>query len=285
MDDELYEDDDTAEMERPQRKRRAGTIVLFVALAVVLVGCGVIVNLARGVDRDAPEAASRTRSANPSSEAPVALTQTSSAPPSPPPPPPPVVVEETAEAPAPEHTTKPGCEPSRGPKQLEKSTVKGYLDKAAGTAYWGTGTKPAYADIRVPKRLLYAIAEQESGWQSSIKACDGGIGIMQIMPTTQTFVNYRFGKQYDCNKPTDNVNLGANYLAWLIAYYGDEIAKQHKKTTANYTVTGNLELLRPVISAYNWGTDGVAPNMGSFPNQQYVDNVLELMNGSHAGLY
>ncbi|HTJ40288.1 MAG TPA: lytic transglycosylase domain-containing protein [Dactylosporangium sp.] len=284
MDDDLYEDDDTAEQELPRRRRRGGAILLGVGLVVVLFGCGVIVNLARGVDRETPTA-STSRQARATSEA--AVAETSSAPPSPPPAPPPTTTApiETVEAPAPEHTTKPGCEPSRGPKQLPKSTVKGYLDTAAGTHFWGTATKAAYADILVPKRLLYAIAEQESGWQSDIKACDGGIGIMQIMPTTQTFVNGRFAKNYDCKKPSENVTLGANYLAWLIAYYGDEIAKQHKKTTANYSATNNPELLKPVISAYNWGTDGVSPNMGTFPNQAYVDSVLELMNESNAGLY
>jgi hypothetical protein len=283
MTDDFYDDDDTAEVERPRRKRRVGAVLLAFGVVVVLIGCGVIVNLARGVDHDTPSAAAQTRSAGPSSAP--ASSAPPPAPPSSAPPPPPPVVQETVEPPPIQHTTEPGCPPSRGPTQLGKATVKKYLDTAAGTAFWGTATKPAYADIRVPKRLLYAIAEQESGWQSSIKACDGGVGIMQIMPTTQTFVNGRFAKSYDCTKPTDNVMLGGNYLAWLIAYYGDQIAVQHGKTTANYNPTNNSELLKPVISAYNWGTVGVTANMGVFPNQQYVDDVMALMNGSHAGLY
>ncbi|MFG2044327.1 transglycosylase SLT domain-containing protein [Dactylosporangium sp. NPDC048998] len=290
---DFYEEDDTAEFERPRSKRRLGVILLSVAVAVVLAGCGVMATLVKGVDHDrAPAAANASKdawstpiasaSAPPTTEEPAALTQTSSAPPSRAPSPT-KKPKSTEAVPAPKHSTPPGCTPSKGPNQLPKATVKGYLDKAATTHFWGTKTKVEYADILVPQRLLYAIAEQESGWQSDIKACDGGLGLMQIMPSTQTSVNNRFGTGWDRTKPSDNVMLGANYLAWLIAYYGDKIAAQHG-TDASYDAS-NPELLKPVISAYNWGTVGVEPGMGAFPNGTYVQNVLYLMDHSRAGNY
>lgn len=279
---DFYEDDETAEFERPKAKRRAGAILLGVALAVVLVGCGTVATLLKGRDHDTP-VASATKdtwstptpagSVAPTTEAPVAVV-TSAAPTSPAPSPsktkkkPSPKATETVQAPAHPHTTQPGCPPSRGPSQLAKSKVREYLDTASTTAFWGTATDPDYADIRVPVRLLYAVADQESGWQSSITACDGGVGIMQIMPTTQTFVNGRFATHWDRAKPSDNVMLGGNYLAWLIAYYGPKLG--------TYDMT-QAKLLNAVISAYNWGTNGVDYAGGVYPNQQYVNNVRALM--------
>ncbi|MEV8515636.1 transglycosylase SLT domain-containing protein [Dactylosporangium sp. NPDC051484] len=292
--DIFYEEDDAAEFEQPRSRRRLGVILLTSAMAVVLVGCGVMATLLKGVGHERAPTASAPKGspstpiastfAPPTTEAPAALAETSSAPPSQAPSPSKKPkATEVAQAPAPNHSTPPGCAPSKGPNQLPKTTVKGYLDKAAATHFWGTKTKVEYADILVPKRLLYAIAEQESGWQSDIKACDGGLGLMQIMPNTQGSVNFRFGTTWDRTKPSDNVMLGANYLAWLIAYYGDRIATQHG-TTPSYDAL-NPELLKPVISAYNWGTGGVEPGMGTFPNGTYVQNVLYLMDHSRAGNY
>jgi hypothetical protein len=286
MNEDYFEDDDTAEHEALRRpRRRLGVVLLSVGVAVVLIGCGVIATLAKGVDRKpaangAKDAGTITVAAStaPSpTETPAAPVVASSAPPSrSPSPTKKPKATETVQAPAPRRSTPPGCEPSRGPNQLSKAKVKEYLDKAARTQFWGTATKPEYADIRVPTRLLYAIAEQESGWQSDIKACDGGLGLMQIMPNTQTFVNNRFGTSRDRAKASDNVMLGANYLAWLIAYYGDKVGGYD---------TSNPDLLKAVISAYNWGTVGVEPGMSPYPNGVYVQNVLYLMQQSRAGNY
>jgi len=63
--------------------------------------------------------------------------------------------------------------------------VKAALTKAAGTPYWSTvrnkpeGYSGDGSEITVPVNLMKAVAWQESGWQSTIIACDGGIGTMQ----------------------------------------------------------------------------------------------------------
>lgn len=281
-------DDDTAELPRRRRARRVGTILLGTGVVVVLIGCGAAVTLLKGSGHE-PPAASRSEAdgwstpiasySAPASDAAAADVETSPAPPSRTPSPtrkPAPKATETVKPPAPRHTEKPGCAPSRGPDQLPKATVRGYLDKAATTHFWGTKTNPDFAPILVPQRLLYAIAEQESGWQSDIKACDGGLGLMQIMPSTQQFVNYRFGVSWDRTKPYDNVMLGANYLAWLIAYYAPLVG--------TYDMT-DAKLLNAVISAYNWGTDGVDWANQHYPNPDYVSSVRALMLGSHAGNY
>ena len=44
---------------------------------------------------------------------------------------------------------------------------------------------------------------------------------MQIMPATAEWMNQRFGQSYDIADPADNAMIGANYLAWLIKWFGD----------------------------------------------------------------
>ncbi|GAA2614151.1 hypothetical protein GCM10010399_51240 [Dactylosporangium fulvum] len=276
-----YEGDDTAEYPRSPVKRRIGTILLFCGLAVVLVACGVIVGLARGADRDATPAAATTpssASASPSEEP-------SSPPPSSEPPPPSPSPSATTKSPAakrtevpppPVKTTKPGCQPTYKGKQLAKSEVRQYLNTASTTQFWGSRAPAAEQAIRVPVRLLYAIADQESGWQSNIYACDGGVGVMQVMPDTETWMNQRFGTTYEIDVPADNVMLGGQYLAWLFSYYGNQLKAFKADGTFDLS---NPALLNGVISAYNWGTVGVDPAKGKagIPNGQYVDNVKALM--------
>ncbi|GAA3268072.1 transglycosylase SLT domain-containing protein [Dactylosporangium vinaceum] len=298
-----YDDDSTAEFgaydaydqEPPRRRRKGGVILLSAAVAVVLLGCGIIAALARGsFDGGKPAAQEQAGdgsrpisaySAPPAtSEAPVAVVATSSAPPTPTKSPsktatkaptkkPSPKVTETVTPPAPPHNT---CTPVRGTNQLPKETVKGYLDAAAAKHFWGSKTDPDYEQIQVPTRLLYAVAEQESGWQTDIKACDGGLGVMQVMPDTMKFVNQRFATSWDYTVPQQNVMCGANYLAWLIAYFGPKVG--------TYDMT-DPKLLGAVISAYNWGTGGVDYANGVYPNPQYVQNVKALMTASRAGNY
>ncbi|MFI5912784.1 transglycosylase SLT domain-containing protein [Dactylosporangium sp. NPDC051541] len=296
-----YGDDSTAEFgaypaydeEPPRRRRKTGVILLSVAVAVVLLGCGILAALAKGsFDGGRPAAQERVGdgskpiggySAPPATtEAPVAIVETSSAPPSKAPSKTPSKaatkkpspkVTETVTPPAPPHNT---CTPVRGANQLPKATVKGYLDTAAAKHFWGTKTDPDYEQILVPTRLLYAVAEQESGWQSDIKACDGGLGVMQVMPDTMKFINQRFGASWDYTVPQQNVMCGANYLAWLIAFYGPKLG--------TYDMT-DPKLLGAVISAYNWGTGGVDYANVVYPNPQYVQNVKALMVASRAGNY
>jgi soluble lytic murein transglycosylase-like protein len=179
---------------------------------------------------------------------------------------------ETQLPPAPP-TAPAGCKPRYEGKAATRAQVKEALTAAAGRTYWPTSAP----SIRVPVNLVKATAWQESGWQSHIVACDGGIGLMQVMPDTAAFVNQRFEKSYDVRKYTDNATLGANYLAWLIKYFGDVYFD------GDYTLGGcgsNTEpcLLNAVIAAYNVGFGKVDTTNGLvIPNPRYVQNVRALM--------
>lgn len=154
--------------------------------------------------------------------------------------------------------------------------VAAALGEAASRVYWPTSAP----DIRVPEDLLRAVAWQESGWQTNIISCDGGIGLMQVMPATADWMNTRFGQSYDVRRYTDNAYLGATFLAWLTKYIGDW------HFDADYSLdpgacADHLDpcLLNAVIAAYNFGPGAVAPTDGeiTIPNPRYVDNVRTLM--------
>jgi soluble lytic murein transglycosylase-like protein len=105
---------------------------------------------------------------------------------------------------------------------------------------------------------------------------------MQVMPTTADFVNMRFDKAYDVKKYQDNAILGANYLAWLIKYFGDVyFAGDYDLTVED---PDNPVLLDAVVAAYNVGPGAVDTANGlTIPNRQYVNNVLALMQRSANG--
>jgi hypothetical protein len=115
--------------------------------------------------------------------------------------------------------------------------------------------RQAAARHELPANLLLAIAWQESGWNQYVIAHDGGIGVMQIMPSTANTLNTQVKGHYDPYKLLDNIELGAIYLHSLWqGFHGDE-AK--------------------VISAYNQGGSSVT-NYG-ISNWSYVHNVQALM--------
>ncbi|HET6212971.1 MAG TPA: lytic transglycosylase domain-containing protein [Micromonosporaceae bacterium] len=179
---------------------------------------------------------------------------------------------ETVLPPAP----KPAPTNCTGPKYVgtaaSRTDVKAALEAAAGKTYWPVSAP----QIKIPVNLVKAVAWQESGWQSNVVSCDGGIGLMQVMAPTAAFINQRFSKSYDVNVYTDNAILGANYLAWLVKYFGDTyFAGNYDLTTQD---PDNPVLLDAVIAAYNVGPGNVdVNNQLVIPNRQYVNNVEALM--------
>ncbi|MEU2614983.1 transglycosylase SLT domain-containing protein [Micromonospora sp. NPDC007271] len=183
---------------------------------------------------------------------------------------------ETQVPPPPPKPTSSGCQPSYKGTQATRSQVKTALSDAAAKTYWPTSAP----DIKIPLNLVKATAWQESGWQSNIVACDGGIGLMQVMPDTADWMNRRFGQTYDINAYRDNAYLGANYLAWLTKYIGDMyFESDYRLDAALCTSELNSCLLNAVIAAYNYGHNAVAREGEplTIPNPQYVRNVRALM--------
>ncbi|MGV9266014.1 lytic transglycosylase domain-containing protein [Kitasatospora sp. NPDC003701] len=185
-----------------------------------------------------------------------------------------------------------GCTPTKPQPDEPKEAVAAALTSAAGQSRTlflssgGTDRLPA-----LPVNLVKAIAWQESGWQSGILACDGGIGTMQIMPATVSWMNSKFGTTSDPRTLAGNVQLGTQLLDWLVAYYGDS-SFGGKYDLSPDPATGRTPLLDLVIAAYNAGagnvhyntvTDPVTGETGgslAIPNPGYVANVKALMAGA-----
>ncbi|MER7752053.1 lytic transglycosylase domain-containing protein [Kitasatospora sp. NPDC097643] len=183
-----------------------------------------------------------------------------------------------------------GCQPSKPQPDEPKDAVSAALTSAAGQSRTlnlsngGTDKLPP-----LPVNLVKAIAWQESGWQSGILACDGGIGTMQVMPNTVSWMNTKFGTVSDPKTLPGNVQLGTQLLDWLVAYYGDSSFGGKYDLSPDPT-TGKTPLLDLVISAYNAGAGNVHYNtvtdpttnqvVGSLviPNPSYVANVKALMS-------
>ncbi|ROT31088.1 transglycosylase SLT domain-containing protein [Micromonospora sp. HM5-17] len=183
---------------------------------------------------------------------------------------------ETNVPPAPKPVNDGGCtKPRYEGEAASRAAVKQALTNAAGRTYWPVSAP----SIKIPLNLLKATAWQESGWQSNIIACDGGVGLMQVMPDTATWMNQRFEKSYDINDYQDNAYLGATYLAWLTKYIGDAFFDGDYRLDADLCTSElNSCLLNAVISAYNFGHGAVVTDEGMrIPNPQYVRNVRALM--------
>lgn len=167
--------------------------------------------------------------------------------------------------------------PNPGPPQCStkvgtdapKAAVGRALETAAKRQYW-TSTK----GVVVPVDLMKAIAWQESGWQSAIRACDGGIGTMQLMKDTVDFLNLKFVDEYHPETLEGNTSLGAEYLAYLIKYFGDNY---YADAANRYDLVNNVGMLDAVISAYNMGNSKIDPqDPKTIKNWQYVYNVKAL---------
>ncbi|WP_433649807.1 transglycosylase SLT domain-containing protein [Micromonospora zamorensis] len=183
---------------------------------------------------------------------------------------------ETQVPPAPPKPAPSSCKPTYKGTQATRAQVKAALTDAAGRTYWPTSAP----DIKVPLTLLKATAWQESGWQSNIYACDGGVGLMQVMPGTATWMNQRFEKSYELDDYRDNAYLGATYLAWATKYIGDMYFEaDYRLDPALCTAELNSCLLNAVIASYNFGHGAVAQEGEplAIPNPSYVRNVRALM--------
>ena len=135
-------------------------------------------------------------------------------------------------------------------------------------------------------KLIKAVAWQESGWQSTIMACDGGIGTMQVMSNTVTWMNDKFGTDFNAHTLTGNTMIGSAYLQWLVKYFGDVYFDSNYKLSADDCASGDPAvpdyktpcLLNAVIASYNYGFGAVDTDNGIvIPNPQYVSNVRALM--------
>ncbi|MFI5933494.1 transglycosylase SLT domain-containing protein [Actinoplanes sp. NPDC051494] len=169
-------------------------------------------------------------------------------------------------------------------KAVSKAKAKAALKAAAARRYW-PGSAPG---LTVPGRLVIATAWHESGWTSNVVNCDGGHGLMQVMPDTEAFINQRFEQSYDATDYKQNAVLGANYLAWLTKAFGDTHFKGSYDLSAKKCRThASPCLLNMVIAGYNMGRGAVdaAYEDKEIPNPGYVDSVRSLMTSCFCDKY
>jgi hypothetical protein len=132
-----------------------------------------------------------------------------------------------------------------------------------------------------------AIAWQESGWQQNIVACDGGIGLMQLMPATVQWLNQYYGVNDDPYQLDGNAGLGAGYIAYYYRFYTGYVEQNYPgycpQSGCDWNTvwpgdTSSTTILDIVISVYNEGA-GTMSTQGII-NWWYVDDVLSYMNAS-----
>lgn len=92
----------------------------------------------------------------------------------------------------------------------------------------------------VDKNLVRAIMHAESWFQVEALSSAGAQGLMQLMPATQE----RFGVN-DPHDPQQNINAGAQYIAWLMKEFNQDINR--------------------VVAAYNAGENAVKRHKGVPP--------------------
>lgn len=192
-------------------------------------------------------------------------------------------------------TPNPTCTPTYQGTNAPKAQVRDALVAAGAKQYWQGVQLPigyvgALVPITVPANLMKAVAWQESGWQSAIMACDGGIGTMQVMAGTVTQINNRFGENYNPNTLVGNTELGANYLEWLIMYFGLYYYGQNFDLSISAPIGKGgeeLALLDVVVAAYNTGPAALEnkDNTLSVLNWPYVNNVEALMTSCECLAY
>jgi len=170
-------------------------------------------------------------------------------------------------------------------KAVSKKSAKAALNAAAATHYWPTSA-PA---LTVPSDLVRSVAWNESGWQSNVVNCDGGFGLMQLMPDTVNMINTRFEQSYNVKDYKQNAILGANYLAWLTKYIGDNYFKtaNYNLSTSKCSSTTSWCLLNAVIAGYHAGVGSVEAAAASkkLPSPEYVNVVRSLMKSCFCDTY
>ncbi|BCY06704.1 hypothetical protein L3i22_017920 [Actinoplanes sp. L3-i22] len=177
------------------------------------------------------------------------------------------------------------CSTTKG-SAIAKTKVKAALKTAAGKIYW-TNEAP---QLKLNYPLVKAIAWHESGWQTNVFNCDGGQGLMQLMPDTVDMINGRFGLSYNVTNYTQNATAGANYLAWLTRYMSQKAFGEDKVfdlSASKCKTHSSWCLLNLVISAYQFGPGDVLANAKTkkLPNPAYVDSVRSLMSSCFCDKY
>lgn len=170
----------------------------------------------------------------------------------------------------------PSCKKTYVGTAASLSDVGAALTTAAGKSYQPYIKDVPAQSIQVDPVLLKAVAWQESGWQSNVKSCYGAFGTMQVISSTADWMNGNYGTDYDMQTLSGNTSLGAEYLAWLIYYFGHFCFADDYDTS--HTNPDAPDLRDAVLAAYNLGIGAVDTSDGLvIPNRGYTNAVEGLM--------
>lgn len=108
----------------------------------------------------------------------------------------------------------------------------------AAAMRWSEHYASAY---QVPRELVHAIIEVESGWQPGAVSSKGAVGLMQLMPATAA--SFGVTNRFDVEQ---NIRGGVSYLARLLRLFDGDV-----RLVAAAYLTGESRILRPGLAYSN----------------------------------
>lgn len=80
---------------------------------------------------------------------------------------------------------------------------------------------PLSISYGVDSALVFAIIKTESNFQSEAKSSAGAVGLMQLLPSTASYIAGLIDYSNDINliKPICNIELGVAYFSYLLAKF------------------------------------------------------------------
>lgn len=102
--------------------------------------------------------------------------------------------------------------------------VHGQLEKQLYPRHYTEYIERYAEQYDVPKNLIYAVIETESGFRADAVSPVGAVGLMQLMPVTfEWLTEYQLRENLPSRKisdPETNIRYGVFYLRWLYDRYG-----------------------------------------------------------------
>jgi soluble lytic murein transglycosylase len=125
---------------------------------------------------------------------------------------------------------------------------------------WREQVERAAAAHRAPPALVWAVMREESAYDPAALSVVGARGLVQIMPATGQRLAAELGEPgfdaADLFDPARNIELGAYYLAQLLARFGGRVSA--------------------AVASYNAGPEAVARWLqqdGGLPDDQWVERI------------
>jgi soluble lytic murein transglycosylase-like protein len=138
--------------------------------------------------------------------------------------------------------------------------------QTADARYWADHWADAYS---VPRELVYAVIEVESGWNPSAISAAGAVGLMQLMPDTAAAFAVR--SRFDI---ADNIRGGVAYLAWLRNIFGTD----WRLVVASYNA-GHALVLRRGLNYHSEEVRGYVERVAYVYRRNRWETLLQLEGG------